>query len=100
MTQTQQAVAEAQANLEKAQEDLRQSQIEAAKQQLLKVRAEGRRLKRELDALVKTVRQAEAEVGRAEVELVDLNNAIHAHTAARPGRGRLSQRRRTGRLAT
>jgi hypothetical protein len=85
MTQTaQQTVTEAQANLHKAEADLKQSRAEEAKRQLLAVRAEGRRVKTELDKLTRQVQQLDAAIALGESDLAALGNALRSHVAEKP----------------
>jgi hypothetical protein len=76
--------AQAQVNLEKATADLKESKIETAKAQLLMTRAEGRKLKRQLDAALAEFRQHDAEAQQAEIDRVDISNAIRGHMETKP----------------
>lgn len=81
MTQT---VAEAQATLRTAEAALRHQQQEEAARQLREVRAQGHRVKRELDSTLSRFRRAQAEAEQRTHELTAANHELQAHAAARP----------------
>jgi chromosome segregation ATPase len=84
---TQHSLAEAQANLQKAEGDLKQSQIATAKEQLVAVRAEGRRVKTERDSPVRQVKKLDGAIALARGDLAAVADAIFAHHAQRPDAG-------------
>ncbi len=81
---TQQTVAEAQATLRNAEATLKQAGVDEAKRQLQNVRAEGHRVKRELDNTLSRFRRAQAEAEQRTHELTAANDELQAHAAARP----------------
>ena len=85
MTQAaQQTVASAKAALAAAEQDLKQSQVETAKEQLREVRAEGHKTAKQIRGLDNRVRRLDAEITLLQGDLAAFNRAIELHESARP----------------
>ena len=85
MTQAaQQPVVQIKAALANAERDLEAAQIATSKEQLLTVRVEGRRVKAELDKLVRQIHKLDAAIALARGDLAALADAINAHHVGKP----------------
>jgi hypothetical protein len=79
-----QTVIEAKQALKQAEANAARERKAEAGRQLEAVRATGRKLKRELDGIVKAVQRHDLEVLACDGEIASYNNAIAAHIASKP----------------
>lgn len=81
---TQQAFIEAQERLNRAQADIAQERKAEAKRQLEEVRGAGRKLRAELNAVVREIEQGRLEVQACDHEIARYKAAIAAHAPLDP----------------